>query len=171
MSYLSLPTLATIRSGFGQCQVDHASKPDKVVLGTWFYAMFGVENVGSATRRDLSQRSSGDTAILYDHWPFATIRVFAGSECTGEKGDHIRAISPNFIVQGDPSTFVIGSHQTCVLFHRLLVASYHLSSNFNGKTLPPDGGYSEADGGWNEKQGECLDIELRMGDGVTEENP
>lgn len=61
--------------------------------------MFGVENVGSATRRDLSQRSSGDTAILYDHWPFATIRVFAGSECTGEKGDHIRAISPNFIVQ------------------------------------------------------------------------
>ena len=97
-------------------------------------------------RGDLSQRSSGVTTIWYDHGLIATIRVFAGSECTGEMGDHIRLSPPNFIVQGDPSTF-IGSHQTCVPFHRLLVASHNLSSNFNGKTLLPDSGYSEADGG------------------------
>lgn len=37
MSYLTHAVdadLVTKHSGFGQCQVDHASKPDKVVLGT-----------------------------------------------------------------------------------------------------------------------------------------
>lgn len=74
----------------------------------------------------------------YSQWPVATVRVFAGSECSGEKGDHIR-LSPKtllFIVQPDRP---IGSHHSCVLFHRLLVASHPLLSNLNLRTLPPDG--------------------------------
>lgn len=108
----------------------------------------------SERKRRHSGTVQGQTKLIpkkqrcnYSPWPVATIRLFAGSECSGEEGDHIR-LSPQTrlcIVQADPPA-LIGSHHSCVLFHRLLVASHHSSSNLDLTTLPPDGGYSEADG-------------------------
>lgn len=54
----------------------------------------------SERKRRHSGTVQGQTKLIpkkqrcnYSPWPVATIRVFAGSECSGEKGDHIR-LSP-----------------------------------------------------------------------------
>lgn len=62
-------------------------------------------------RRDLSQRSSGDSRVQYFMtMAFCHNQGFCWFGMHRGEGRAYPAISPNFIVQGDPSTFIIGSH-------------------------------------------------------------
>lgn len=88
-------------------------KPTRWFLVPDFYAMFGVKTSAvrwGKDRRNLSQRSSGVTTA-HGHW------VFAGSECTGEKGDLIRLSPKLYCVSWTIYVYWISS---CVHFHRLL---------------------------------------------------
>lgn len=105
-------------------------------------------------RRDLSQRSSSVTTILYDQGLLPQSGFLLVRNAPGR-----REIISGYLPKLYCARWIHLLFCTCFLFHRLLAASHYLSSKFEGETLPPDGGYSEADGGWNEKQGECLDTQ------------
>lgn len=139
--YLALPTsLPYIRDSVS------ARSITPVIPTRWFLVPDSTpcsELKTSAVRRGQTYPKEAAVILQYCLLPH---QGFAGSECTGEKGEHIRAISQTLLCKVIHLRLLLDLHNTCVLFHRLLAVSYHLSSNFSGKTLPPDGGYTEADG-------------------------
>lgn len=130
MSYLSVPTsLPYIRDSV------NARSITPVNPTRWFlvpdstpFSELKTSAVRCKDRRDLSQRSSGDATILYDRGLLPQSGFLLVRNAPGRR-ESISGLSPQTlsckVIHPIYVYYWISSH--CVLFHRLLVASYQIS--------------------------------------------